>query len=105
MDLETLESKILVILKKNHIARVDDMALYSIYAYDIVKDMGLGTNWLTEIFSNRRFRAINGIAPYGSVSRCRRKIQEKHPELKPSEAQIQERKELEKEYRAYALKK
>lgn len=105
MDLNTLENKIVVILKNNHIARIDDMALYATYVWDIVKDMGLGKGWLIEVFSNRRFRAENNIAPYGSVSRCRRKIQEKYPELRASEEQIKEKRELEKQYKAYALQK
>lgn len=102
MDLITLENKVLRILKYNQTARYDDMALYACYVWEIVEDMGLGRGWLTEVFSNRRFRIENKIAPFESVSRCRRKIQEKYPELRASEEQVREKKELEKMYRAYA---
>ena len=104
MDFETLENEVLAILKYNETARADDMALYANYVFNHVKDDLEGDNWLVRVFSDRRYRIQNGISPYSSVSRCRRKLQEKHPELKPSAKVIKERKESEERYKAYALK-
>lgn len=102
MSFETLENEVIAILKENHIARADDMALYANYVFTKVKDKSLGIAWLVTVFSDRRFRITNGIAPYSTISRVRRKIQEKYPELKPSPEIVAERKKSEAEYKAYA---
>lgn len=106
LKLETLESKIKTILEENETARADDMALYANYVY---KELGAkelevltaGT-WLVKIFSDRRFRILHGISGTESVRRCRQKLQEKYPELRPSAEVIKKRKEEEKRYKAYA---
>ena len=102
MTFETLENEIMNILKSDHVARADDMALYANYVFTKVKDKSLGLGWLVIVFSNRRFRITNGIAPYSTISRIRRKIQEKYPELKPSPEILAERKKREAQYKAYA---
>lgn len=102
MEFETLENEVIYILKHNQPAKADDMVLYANYVYRKVENKGLGLGWFQRVFSDRYFRVLNGIAPYSTISRVRRKIQEKYPELRPSEAMIEERKEMEKKYRAYA---
>lgn len=105
MTFETLESEIMDILKNDHTARADDMALYANYCYRKVEGERLGLGWLVTIFSDKRFRISYGIAPYSTISRVRRKVQEKYPELRATPAQIKEKKELERKYKAYAIKK
>ena len=102
MDFDSLENEVIRILEYNQQAKADDMVLYADYVFRKVEDKGLGMAWFQRVFSDRRYRAMNGIAPYSTISRVRRKIQEKYPELKPSKAQVEERKEMEKKYRAYA---
>lgn len=104
MTFETLENEILYILKKNKSARGDDMTLYANYVFNHVKDLGLGLVWLQKIFSDRKYRIELGISPYSSVSRVRRMVQEKHPELLPDAKEVKERKQYEANYKAYAKK-
>lgn len=102
MDIETLEDKVRDILEDNESARADDMTLYAEYVYRRLRGEDLGLGWLVKVFSDRRYRIMKGIAGFESVSRCRRKIQEKDPELRPEKEVIKIRKEEEKKYRAYA---
>ena len=102
MDFKTVEQEITPILKYSEAARCDDMALYANYAYSKIEKLNYGAGWLQKIFSDRRFRIIHGIAPYETVSRVRRKLQEKYEDLRPSEAYREERKQTEKEYKKYA---
>ena len=102
MKLETLESKVKTILEENETARADDMALYADYAYREVEGLGLGIGWLVKVFSDRRFRVRNGIAGVESVTRVRRRLQEKYSELRPDKETLTLRKEEEKRYKAYA---
>jgi hypothetical protein len=48
------------------------------------------------------YRHLYDLAPYETVSRVRRKLQEKYAELRPTAEQIEEKKRAEKEYRLYA---
>lgn len=102
MKFKTVEQDIKPILKDCYAARCDDMALYSYYVYDKVQDMGLGNGWLQKVFSDRRFRITHGIAPYETVSRVRRKLQEKYDDLRPPQDLREERKKIEKVYKEYA---
>jgi len=105
MEFKTVEQEIKPILKESEAARCDDMALYANYAYSKIAKLNYGAGWLQKIFSDRRFRIIHGIAPYETVSRVRRKLQEKYAELRPSEAYREERKRVEVEYKKYAKEK
>ena len=96
MNFRTVENEIAPILKSNKSARCDDMLLYSCYA------KAKGVEDLTEAFISRDFRHLFDLAPYETVSRIRRKLQEHYPELKATKAQIEEKKKAEKEYRLYA---
>lgn len=102
MRFKKVETEITPILKNNHAARSDDMILYATYAYKKIQDEPHGSDWLQKIFSDRRYRLIHGIAPYETVSRVRRKLQAEHDNLKPSKAELEERKRVEKEYKDYA---
>ena len=105
MRFKTVEEDVTKILKEDEAARCDDMALYANYAYGKLANRSYGAGWLQMIFSNRRFRIMHGIAPYETVSRIRRKLQEEHEDLRPSEAYRQERKRIEAEYKKYAKQK
>ena len=100
MTFKTIEQDITPILKNNEAARCDDMMLYAAYVFE--KMQGYGAGWLEKIFSDRRYRIMRGIAPYGAVGRTRRRLQRRYPELRPSEEVKKARREAEKEYRKYA---
>lgn len=108
VDLYKLESVVEDILNKIVSTRSDDQELYSIYTTCILKRVYPNdsdadfTNHFYQAMSNRQFRAIHGISEVGSVSRCRRKLQEKYDYLKPSEDALKARDELRKQYRKYA---
>lgn len=104
MSFKTVEQDVKAILEKNQQARCDDMKLYACYVYEKVQGKGV-SEWLLTVFSDTRFRIINGIAPYETVSRVRRKIQAENENLRPSEEYQAERKRVEKEYKAYARQK
>lgn len=95
MSLETLESEVEVLLSEFEKTRADDMALYAMYLNRHEVD-------LVRVFNNRGYRIMKGISTFESVSRCRRKLQEKYPELKPSEESLAIRREQEKIFREYA---
>lgn len=99
-EFKTVEDDVRPILKYNTAARCDDMVLYACYVYEKLEDKS--GRWLERIFSDRRYRITNGIAPYETVSRVRRKLQETEENLRATKEQITERKELEKKYKAYA---
>lgn len=101
MSFKTVEQEVKAILKKNQQARCDDMKLYACYVYEKVQGKGV-SEWLLTVFSDKKFRIINGIAPYETVSRVRRKLQEEHEELKAPGYIIQQKKEQERAYRMYA---
>lgn len=95
MSLETLESEVELLLCEFEKTRADDMALYAMYLNKHEVD-------LVRVFNNRGYRIMKGISTFESVSRCRRKLQEKYPELKPSEESLAIRKEQEKVFKEYA---
>ena len=105
MEFKTVEQDITPILKYSEAARCDDMALYANYVYTKLTNFEKGAGWLERVFSDRRFRIYHGIATFEAVSRCRRKLQEKYEELKPSENYRKERKLAEQEYKKYAREK
>lgn len=107
MEFKTVEQDVAPILKNDNAARCDDMALYTYYAYEKLNraKADLTGGWLQRVFTDRHYRIIHGIAPYETVSRVRRKLQEKYAELRPSEAYREERKRVEAEYKKYARQK
>lgn len=95
MDITTLEEEIEMILTEEETARADDMALYAIYLEWRDAD-------ITTAFNDRRYRVERRLSSFESVSRCRRRLQSKYPELKPSDEVVAIRKEEEKKWREYA---
>ena len=81
-----LQSEVYDILLKDKEARDNDMLLYWYY---VIMSLGLKDSeeynlndyYFSSIFSNPEFRVQLDIAPFSSVERARRKVQEKHPEL------------------------
>lgn len=102
MSFRRVEDDVREILEEDTVARCDDMALYANYVYGKVKDLGWGKGWLQYIFGNRRYRILYGIAPYETVSRIRRKLQEQNKYLRPSKEVVAERKLQEKKWKEYA---
>lgn len=104
MELFKAEEEVKKILEIDEQARADDMHLYAFYAWEMLERAGekVGSGWLEKVFSNERYRYLFGIAPFESVSRARRKLQEVNEDLRPNEETIRARKEKIKEYKAYA---
>ena len=77
--LSNLEPIIFEILEKYEEARNSDMNLYHIYCtkYGVLNEYKFG-----EIFINENYRKSLGLYTFGSVERCRRKLQERYPHLK-----------------------
>ncbi len=75
-NLKTIEKKVRAILEKNEDARNDDMVLYLALCNVCLKDAGAMP--LAEIMTQHKYL---GLPSFESVSRTRRKLQAKHPEL------------------------
>lgn len=97
MDFRTVEQDIAPILKDRQETRCDDMRLYMIY---IREKLGLihtnpyfCSDTIISVFNDNDFRIKNGIAPYETVSRVRRKLQNIYTELRPTEAQLEDKKD------------
>ena len=104
-NLVKLEDEVVSILEDNPNTRGDDMALYSVYAYRKLKGKTDGLSMMRGfllLFSDNRYRVTNGVAPFESVSRCRRKVQSRREDLRPTEEQVRERAEAIAEYKKYA---
>ena len=104
-NLVKLEDEVESILNDNPKARGDGMALYSVYAYRKLKGKTDGLSMMRGfllLFSDHRYRVTNGVAPFESVSRCRRKVQSRREDLRPTEEQVRKRAEAIAEYKKYA---
>ena len=104
-NLVKLEDEVVSILEDNPNTRGDDMALYSVYAYRKLKGKTDGLSMMRGflmLFSDNIYRVINGVAPFESVSRCRRKIQSRREDLRPTEEQVRERAEAIAKFKKYA---
>ena len=96
-NLKTIEKKVRAILEKNEDARNDDMVLYLALCNVCLKDAGAMP--LAEIMTQHSYLGLPGIE---SVSRTRRKLQAKYPELAGSRPTQKRRMTGEKAYRKYA---
>lgn len=96
-NLKTIEKKVRTILEKNEDARNDDMVLYLALCNVCLKDAGAMP--LAEIMTQHNYL---GLPSFESVSRTRRKLQAKHPELAGSRPTQKRRATGEKAYRKYA---
>lgn len=95
--LKTIERKVRTILAQNEDARNDDMVLYLVLCNACLKDAGALP--LAEIMTQYKYL---GLPSFESVSRTRRKLQAKHPELAGSRSVQKLRATGEKAYRKYA---
>ena len=96
-NLKTIEGKVRRILEKDEDARNDDMTLFLAVCNACLK--GAGAMPLAEIMTQHK---PLGLPSFESVSRTRRRLQEKHPELVGSRPVQKLRARGEKAYRRYA---
>ena len=89
-----LEEEITEILETNPITRTDDHLLYIAYWGKKAFNVSFLEFWKNP----KRY----GASSFSAVERCRRKIQEKRPELKQKEC-AEHREELEMAYIQYAI--
>lgn len=80
-SIQTTKEEVYKLLKTNPRTRDDDMYLYGEY---------LTTHWVRDtekyrVFSDPIFRKEKGIAPFETVSRCRRNLQNDFMELNSDE--------------------
>ena len=96
-DLKSVEKKVRAILEKNEDARNDDMVLFLSLCNTCLKDAGALP--LAEIMTQYKYL---GLPSFESVSRTRRKVQARYPELVGSRSIQKLRSTGEKAYRKYA---
>ena len=96
-NLKTIEKKVRAVLEKNEDARNDDMVLYLALCNACLKDAGAMP--LAEIMTQHKYL---GLPSFESVSRTRRKLQARYPELVGSRPVQKMRATGEKAYRRYA---
>lgn len=87
MELKQLKDIVIETLKQGETFRENDDMLYLTICVKLFSNRGSITNMTVSEFFTCRKRY--GLPTYESVSRCRRKAQEEHPELKPRK-QVQE---------------
>ena len=92
-NLKTIEKKVRAVLEKNEDARNDDMVLYLALCNACLKDAG------AEIMTQHKYL---GLPSFESVSRTRRKLHARYPELAGSRPVQKMRATGEKAYRRYA---
>ena len=89
------ENTVLCILLDHEATRSDDKLLY----YYLLREEGFSLSVSLESF----LLGANWNYPnYDSITRCRRKLQEKYPELKPAKNEQVRRQEAEEDFRRYA---
>lgn len=94
IKLAELQQEIYVILKEIPITRTDDHLLYVAYWSKKKPEVSFIDFWK----NYKRYEASS----FAAVERCRRKLQEKFPELKETKT-AEKRFELSMEYEQYAL--
>lgn len=96
MLFEKIEDKVLFVLKQNKQARADDYILIcEVYKLDHENVTKLNFD---EVMKNHKKW---NLPSFHTITRTRRKLFEKYPELKPEKVTVA-RTELEKEYKDYA---
>lgn len=94
--LHTMETLVLEILEQSPAARSDDCVLMWLVC-DKTKPEIVEKPFADVLYNHKSL----GLPNWETVTRCRRKIQEKRPDLVPAETARKRRKE-EEEYREYA---
>ena len=105
MELKKLNKLVIQVLKDFEFTRGNDDLLY-LNVLILVDSKANNTKLITtmtlsEFYTNRQRCCFPS---FESVSRCRRKIQEEHPELKPSKRGQEARKRQEEKFYNYATK-
>lgn len=98
IDWKTVEELVKDILIKYPFTRDSDSLLECM----IVQELGYGDHTFTDVMTNRKEYNIPKLA---TIERARRKLQEKHIELRASKEVEKERFNLQNEYEEYALDK
>ena len=88
------EAVVFYILKNYKATRSDDKLLY----YWFLREEGFSTKLTIESY----LLGSNNYPNYDSITRCRRKLQELYPYLRPPKNEQDRRDEAEKDFRAYA---
>lgn len=100
MKIKDVENDVKEILKYNMAARCDDLKLYHAYVCRKLGDDAKG-EFMIKTLTDLRFRYAYGISSYESVSRTRRKLQERYESLQAPPEVVKERKEMIKRYKLY----
>lgn len=99
MKLKQLEAEIKIILTSLEKTREDDMYLYQVYCTN--HNCGNAERFQL-VFLDKNFRIENKISGFESVSRCRRKLQEKYPWLQNKEVKEKRAEQIEL-FREYSI--
>ena len=91
------ETTVAFILKKYEGTRGDDKLLY----YWVLREEGFNTKLSLEDFLLGSFHG-SGFPNFDTITRVRRKLQEKYPELRPPKGDQIRREDAEQEYLDYA---
>lgn len=98
MELERTEDIVLKVLQKYEQTRSDDFVLvYAVYR-EINFNVATIDRFSEVMLNHKKY----GFPSFGSVTRARRKIFEKHPELKPTKITKNRKKAEEEEYKEYS---
>ena len=98
MELKQLKDIVIETLKQGETFRENDDELYFAVCVKVnsrISDRLLTNMTVGEFFGNRK---KYGLPTYESVSRCRRKVQEERPDLKPCKKIQEERTKREEEF-------
>lgn len=97
MKIDNVENLVKQALIKNKSAREDDHLLYIEVVY-IIDPALVNVNFVMNFKNARQL----GLPPFESVSRARRKLQEKYPELRATSKVENARKEKQMEFEEYS---
>lgn len=97
MKIDNVEKLVKQALIKNKSAREDDHLLYIEVVY-IIDPALVNVNFVMNFKNARQL----GLSPFESVSRARRKLQEKYPELRATSKVENARKEKQMEFEEYS---
>ena len=100
MMLGELEKQVKEILQAEPKTRASDDFLYVALISELLEKKGYKLERISAKDYFLHYR-IHGLPTIESVGRCRRKLQEKHKELKPSKSVLLHRKEMQNSYYNY----
>lgn len=97
MEIRKIETIVLQVMKKYPETRNDDFLLiYSVYR-ELNENLAIMERFSEVMINHKKYH----LPSFHSITRSRRKIFEKYPELKPEKV-TKKRKEAEEEYREYS---